>query len=109
MRLKRKVEDEGGTGMSGSTATAAITLAAATLLAGLSSVLADAPPAKVAEQAHTEEPQSGPSTTKAKACPAWWITRYDSKGPKTQKGKTGPTPEHKNKSNAYKPPKSGPK
>jgi hypothetical protein len=60
--------------MSAITAITATTLMTGVLLAGLSGVLAAAPPATVAEQGHTEKALAGPSTTKASTCPAWWIT-----------------------------------
>lgn len=91
--------------MSGNTATPAIMLAAGALFAGLASVLAAEPPATLAEPAHPEKAENGASPTRAKACPAWWLTTDNyPKLPKTQRGKTGPTPEHKRKSQLHKPP-----
>ena len=90
--------------MSANTAPTAITLMAGFLLAGPSSVLAAEPPATLAQQAHTEEAQTGQSTTEPKSCAAWWL-HAPSNPPKTQKGKTGPTPEHMRKGPKYKPPK----
>jgi hypothetical protein len=92
--------------MSGNTATPAIMLAAGTLLAGLASALAAEAPATFAKPALTENAESSASPTKAKACPAVWLTTPDGypkewpKTPKTQKGK----PEHKGNSQLHKPP-----
>lgn len=91
--------------MSGDTTVTAMILAAGVLLAGLSSVPAAEPPAALAEPVHTEKAEAEASTARAKACPAWWLTTDDYPKPrKTQKGKTGPTPEHKKKSSMHKPP-----
>ena len=58
----------------------------------------------IAEQAHPANAQTSLSAN-LQFSAAWWLTRPE-KTPKTQKGKTGPTPEHKNKSHTPKPPKS---
>jgi hypothetical protein len=86
--------------MSGNTATPAIMLAAGALFAGLASVLAAEPPATLAEPAHTEKAESGASPTRAKACPAWWLTTptVTLSCPK-RRGQEGPTPEHKGRAN----------
>jgi hypothetical protein len=89
--------------MSGNTARPVIMLAAGVLLAGLSSVLAAEPPTTLAEAAQIEKAQTDPSTTRAKACPAWWLTAPP-KPAKTGKGKTRSTPEYKRKSSMHKPP-----
>lgn len=91
--------------MSSNITTPAIMLAAGVLLAGRSSVLAE--PATVLEQGNTEKAETGLASAKAGACPIVWSTHYDlyKKRKKTQKSKTGPTAERKEKSRMHKPPK----
>jgi hypothetical protein len=58
---------------------------------------------KLAEQAYAERAQTAPRTANVKTCAAWWL-HAPSNPPKTGKGKTGPTPEHKRKSTKHEPP-----